>query len=50
MTPHEKDLVNQLHVQLNNMALLIAGTQVSTSKTWEEINHILTQLKIAPVK
>lgn len=50
MTPHEKDLVNQLHVQINNMASLIAGTQISTSKTWEELNQILTELKISASK
>lgn len=50
MTPHEKDLVEQLRVQLNNLALLMVGTQASTSKTWVELNQILTELKISASK
>jgi hypothetical protein len=50
MTPHEKDLIEQLRTQLNNLAMLMVGTQAATSKTWIELNQILTELKIAAAK
>lgn len=50
MTPHEKDLINQLHEKLNLLALLIADTQAGYSGAWVELNQILTELKISASK
>ncbi len=50
MSPSEKDLINQADIQLKNLAHLIAGTPVSTSKAFEELTHLLYELKISASK
>lgn len=50
MTDHDKELIKKLEQDVNNLRTLLAGTQAGESTAWEELNHTLTELKIAAVK
>ena len=44
MTPHEQELVKKLDQEINNLSLLMAGTQEGDSYTLKEIRHLLYEL------
>ena len=50
MNQDDKDRINQAAIQLKILAHLIAGTPVSTSKAFEELTHLLYELKISASK
>lgn len=50
MTPTEKQLIHQLEDQIKALSFLIAGSQVSESQAWIELNNLLTELKIEASK
>lgn len=44
MTPHEIELVKKLDTEIQNLSILMQGTEVGDSLTLKEVRHLLYEL------